>query len=53
MSFRSWLNCLWLDHVDEIVGVTGRNPVYTDKDFFNKYKWWLRREYKHFKENMK
>lgn len=27
---------------------TGKLPTYTASDYFQKYKWWLRREYKHF-----
>lgn len=47
MSFRQWLQAIWLEHVDEIIGVTGHMPTYTAREYFSKYKWWLRREYQH------
>lgn len=45
MSFQRWLQLIWLEHIDEILSWTGHPPKYTAKDYFAKYKWWLRREY--------
>ena len=47
MTFRSWLQEMWYNHIDEMVNYTGRAPVYTAKDYFHKYKYWLKREYRH------
>jgi hypothetical protein len=47
MNFRDWLREVWYEHVDEEITWTGKHPTYTYKDYFGKYKWWLRREYKH------
>lgn len=45
MSFRLWLQQTWYDHVSEIEQWTGHAPTYSPQDYFNKYKWWLWREY--------
>jgi hypothetical protein len=47
MNFRIWLTERWLEHAEEILAWTGTPPKYTAKDYFQKYKWWLRREYQH------
>lgn len=47
MNFRDWLREVWYEHVDEEITWTGKHPTYTSKDYFKKYKWWLRREYQH------
>ncbi len=46
MNFKSWCQEMWYNHIDEMVSVTGKPPCYTAKDYFTKYKWWLKREYK-------
>lgn len=46
-SFRSWLNQLWMDHKKEVLEYTGKSVDYDLGEYFNKYKWWLRREYRH------
>ena len=45
MNFRDWLrkiwveNCLEHDHYGEL--------PYTMEEYFQKYKWWLKREFKY------
>lgn len=48
MRFRLWLQGMWYEHLDELQ-VMGQTPnsKYTLKEYFNKYKYWLKREYKH------
>ncbi len=47
MTFRKWLQEMWFDHCEEFEGWFHRQPDYNLREYFNKYKWWLKREYKH------
>ena len=47
MKFRAWLIEIWQEHSEEVLAWTGKLPTYTASDYFQKYKWWLRREYQH------
>ena len=47
MSFRSWCTQMWFAHRDEVESYTGKLPDYKAKDYFTKYKWFLKREYLH------
>lgn len=47
MKFRTWCQEKWYEHIDEMVSYTGRAPVYTSKEYFAKYKYWLKREFKY------
>ena len=42
--FRLWLQEKWYDHVDEC-NLWKTTPCGNVKEYFNKYKWWLKREY--------
>ena len=44
-DFRTWLQELWRANCDEHDGY--QEPRYTLQEYFAKYKWWLRREYRH------
>ena len=46
MSFRLWLQEKWYEHCEELVGY-GQAITYTSQEYFNKYKYWLKREYRH------
>lgn len=46
MTFRHWLQEMWFQHVDESAEYGILLP-YTSKEYFNKYKYWLKREYRH------
>lgn len=46
MTFRQWLQEMWMTHKDELDSI-GQSLDYDLKDYFNKYKYWLKREYKH------
>ena len=46
MTFRFWCQEKWFEHKDELESF--KQPVlYGPKEYFAKYKWWLKREYKH------
>lgn len=44
-QFSSWLRNIWLDNCEE--HQTHGEQKYTMAEYWNKYKWWLRREYRH------
>jgi hypothetical protein len=44
-SFRHWVHNLWIDNCEE--HYIYQQPRYTEQEYFQKYKWWLRREYRH------
>lgn len=46
-EFRSWLGKMWYDHKLEVETYTGKFPAYPKEEYFRKYRWWLKREYKH------
>jgi hypothetical protein len=46
MDFRSWLNIKWQEHVDELLVWENCRPSYGAADYFRKYKWWLKREFR-------
>lgn len=52
MSFRWWVNEKWYNHCDEVEFYTGSRPHYSPADYFNRYKWWLRREYRYQQEKL-
>lgn len=43
-EFRRWVINLWIENTDERQGY--RELPYSIKEYFNKYKWWLKREYR-------
>ena len=43
--FRLWVQCIWMENCDERLTV-GQDPV-TIKQYWNNYKYWLKREYRH------
>jgi hypothetical protein len=50
-SFRRWLNDLWHENCEE--RATWGDPTLSLKDYFHRYKWWLRREYRFQQRNNK
>ena len=46
MTFRHWCRLMWQEHCNEVAAWTGNNPQYLSEEYFEKYKWWLRREYR-------
>lgn len=44
-NFRAWVQELWMQNSDERL-LYGQNPA-TIKQYWNTYKWWLRREFRH------
>ena len=47
MTFRRWLQEMWYNHLDELMGMGQSLPKYTLQEYFAKYKYWLKREFKH------
>jgi len=45
-SFRSYVNDLWYQHQDEIEYFEKHLPNYDRKEWFDRAKWWLKREYR-------
>ena len=43
--FRNWVRNLWIDSCDERL-VFKQNPL-TAKQYWDTYKWWIKREYQH------
>lgn len=46
MNFRAWCQEKWYEHCDEILSWSGHNVKYLSSDYFGKYKWWLKRQYR-------
>ena len=44
-EFRDWLRLIWIENCDEHDAV-GELP-YTMEEYFRRYKWWLRREFRY------
>jgi hypothetical protein len=44
-AFRLWVQRIWMDNCDERLTV-GQDPV-TINQYWNTYKYWLKREYQH------
>lgn len=51
MTFRQWCYSMWMEHCDEVEAWTGRSVKYLSGEYFGKYKWWLRREYRSWQKN--
>jgi hypothetical protein len=47
MTFRTWLQQQWYSHCLEIEEWTGSLPTYPMQVYFQRYRWWLKREYRH------
>jgi uncharacterized protein CbrC (UPF0167 family) len=45
-GFRHWCQEKWYEHQEEIAAY-GQPVCYTAREYFLKYKFWLKREYKH------
>jgi len=46
MTFRNWLQEMWYQHCAELESYGQRLPYDFDK-YFARYKFWLKREYRH------
>ena len=45
MKFRQWCHEKWQEHQEELSGY-GQPLPYTSREYFNKYRWWLKREFR-------
>jgi hypothetical protein len=50
-SFRMWVANLWHDNLEERL-IYKEQQISMD-EYWNKYKWWLKREYTHLKRKNK
>lgn len=50
LDFRSWLHDLWLQNCDEHRDYN--ELPYTQSEYFQRYKWWLKREFRHQKQQL-
>ena len=46
MNFRQWCQEKWYEHCEEVLAWSGVSVRYLSTEYFNKYRWWLRREYR-------
>lgn len=46
-QFRRWVQEIWFQHCEECENWLHQRPSYDIKEYFNKYKYWLKREYRH------
>lgn len=44
-KFRQWVTEIWRDNCDE--RLVHHEQLYNIKEYWDKYKWWLRREYRY------
>ena len=44
-TFRLWVTEIWRDNCDE--RLVYDEQLYNIKEYWDKYKWWLRREYRY------
>lgn len=45
-AFRIWLNRKWIDYQEELSEI-GQDPdCKTSTDYFRKYRWWLKSQFK-------
>ena len=46
--FRAWINEMWYQHLDELASYGQPVPgTYSSGEYFQRYKWWLKREYQY------
>lgn len=46
-TFRMWLQEKWFEHKDEQLLLGQKQPDYDLAEYFKRYKYWLKREYRH------
>ena len=46
-SFRTWVREKWYEHKDEVFNWEHRQVDTTEKEYYNRYKWYLKALYKH------
>lgn len=46
MSFRMWVQEMWYEHINEQDSY-GQPLRYTATEYFRKYRYWLKREYRY------
>lgn len=44
--FRNWIHNLWIDNCEERILYSNSDRL-SEREYFLKFKWWLKREYRH------
>lgn len=47
--FKTWAHKMWYEHRDELES-WGQKVPYDAREYFAKYKYWLKREYRYLKQ---
>ena len=47
MNFRNWCREKWYEHMDELISYGLEPQLTTAQEYFDRYKFWLKREFKH------
>jgi hypothetical protein len=50
MTFRFWCREKWFEYLDECQTFQ-QKPMAKPEHYFQRYKWWLKREYQHQQKN--
>jgi hypothetical protein len=50
--FRNWVHILWIDNCEERILYCDGDRL-SEREYFQKFKWWLRREYRYYVEQEK
>lgn len=45
-TFRQFVLKFWYQHLEELMAWEHTVPKYTSVEYFEKYRWWLRKEYR-------
>jgi hypothetical protein len=51
-GFRNWVHNRWLDNCEER-GIYASGERLSEQDYFQQFKWWLRREYRRYLKQQK
>ena len=46
-NFRAWVHNLWIENCREREAYGDTDGCADSREYFNKFKWWLKREYKY------
>jgi len=47
-TFRQFVLKVWYQHLEELMAWEHKVPNYTSGEYFDRYRWWLRKEYRNY-----
>jgi hypothetical protein len=50
-NFRFWCREKWYEHLDELQTHGYKTVPYSQRQYFQLHKWWLKREFQHQQKN--